>query len=32
VRRRIWGWVLFQLAVIAAGIRFGVWLFDAVTT
>jgi len=32
VRRRVWGWVLFQLAAIAAGIWFGVRLFDAVTT
>ena len=29
---RAWYWLVLQLAAIAAGIMFAVWMFDAVTT
>jgi len=28
--RRVWGWLIAQVAVAAGGIWFGIWLFDAV--
>ena len=31
-RREALFWLVFQLAAIAAGIVFAVWMFDAVTT